>query len=85
MLQSGRAFHENISSPDFIRLAGEVGFSRHQVFEAEAALRSKGDADTPALPRRMIAAMVNRHGDRKPWRGPLPKPRRSSPVRLGDI
>ena len=55
------------------------------MFEAEAALRSKGDADTPELPRRLLDAMVNRHAERKPWRGPLLKPRCSPLVRLGDI
>lgn len=43
------------------------------------------DGASSSLPRRIIDAVAARHTGRKPWVGPLPKPRRSPTMTLGDV
>lgn len=73
---------EDLSTPDFVERALAAGFSKSDLIKAEAALRS--GATTSSLPHRIIDAVASHRG-MKPSRGPLPQPRASPPVTLGDV
>ena len=43
------------------------------------------DDASSSLPRRIMDAVAAQHTGRKPWVGPLPKPRRSPAITIGDV
>jgi len=83
--QSGKseAAIDDISTPEFVRYALNAGFSKDDLLQAEAALNN--DDASSSLPRRIMDAVAAQHTGRKPWVGPLPKPRRSPAITIGDV
>ncbi|TVT98286.1 hypothetical protein EJB05_56418, partial [Eragrostis curvula] len=76
---------ESISNSIVVHHAAAAGFSVQHLVEAETELlkNPKADSDDKSLSSSIINAVASRMAKVSPWRGPLPRPRKSPPMTLG--
>ncbi|CAN6299881.1 unnamed protein product, partial [Urochloa humidicola] len=78
---------ESLGTPEFIRRAGEAGFSPGQLLAAEEEMVKPSylSLGEHSMAKQIIDGMTAkaRETSGKPWKGPLPPPRQSPPMTLG--
>ena len=77
---------EDPSTPEFVQLALEAGYSIDELVATEDALNAGNSSNNLKSAHSIVSNLVNRKiTGGAPWQGPLPPPRISPPRTLGDF